>query len=101
MMSTGFQRLEQEDAVDSDMDHLLPSWLCSDGVCSGKMPGCSQADFKIMHFPVLVFHFNREFKFDNITEGKTAIKTALAYAFSTLPEWVEIAIAEVNASLNG
>jgi hypothetical protein len=101
MMSTGFQRLSQNEMVDDDADKLLPDWLCSDGVCSGKMPGCTKKFKKPMHFQKFIFHFNRVFSFDDLDEGYKSIKTPLAYAFSTLPEWVEVFVAELNASLGG
>jgi len=102
VLSTGFQKIGQQDMVDSDLDKLLPSWLCADGVCSGKMPGCTKADFKTMYFPTLVFHFNRDFLYSDLSSSAPVqpkmLKTALAYAFSTLPEVVTLLLEELNGT---
>lgn len=69
---------------------MLPSALCSDGVCSGKLPTCTKANYEKKHFPRLDFNMNRKFLF-NKTRDDT-IETMLAYAFSVLPEAVEVII---------
>lgn len=76
-----------------DMKKLLPSWLCKGGLCSGTLPTCKDADFKKMHFPELTFHFNRPFRFGKHAKGAEAVmRNLLAYAFSVLPEAVDVMI---------
>jgi len=70
---------------------------CQAGLCGGALPGCSEGGDKKMNFPELIFDFNRPYHFANKTEGMSgAMKTALAYAFSTLPEAVDVLISKMN-----
>merc|ERR1719320_1621286 len=76
------------------------SLACQTGLCSGALPGCSEGGTKWLTFPKLVFDFNREFHYRNGSHGKFngLMKQALAYAFSTLPEMVDVAIQQLNES---
>jgi hypothetical protein len=97
-ISTGFQKLAEDDLVNSKADKLLPDNLCNEGVCSGRMPGCTEANFEMMHFPELLFNFNRDFLYEDLGEGTDSLKEVLAYAFSTLPEAVEMTIERLNST---
>eukprot|EP00928_Gymnodinium_smaydae_P038913 TRINITY_DN2671_c1_g2_i1.p1 TRINITY_DN2671_c1_g2~~TRINITY_DN2671_c1_g2_i1.p1 ORF type:complete len:1503 (-),score=358.42 TRINITY_DN2671_c1_g2_i1:177-4601(-) len=97
-MSTEFEPLTKNNLVDKDLADVLPKVLCQDGVCSGQMPGCTKANFKVMHFPELTFNFNRAYKYADLGQGHREIKMAMAYAFSMLPEMVEVALAELNST---
>jgi hypothetical protein len=76
---------------------LLPEELCADGLCSGALPGCSQQNLK-KHFPRLTFDFNRPFHYNKSNEAsmEMALRQVMAYAFSALPEMVNVAIKEAN-----
>mmetsp|Transcript_52995 Transcript_52995/g.113709 ORF Transcript_52995/g.113709 Transcript_52995/m.113709 type:complete len:1344 (-) Transcript_52995:170-4201(-) len=84
----------------ADGEDILPPALCAGGLCSGALPGCTGvgANFKKMHFPKLVFNFNRPFHYRVNRTGKFkgAMKQVLAYAFATLPEMVDVMIKELN-----
>lgn len=97
-ITTGFQRLGEDDIMDSDAANLLPKWLCSDGVCSGRMPGCTEGNFEKLNFPELMFNFNRDYKYSDMGEGTAVLKEILAYAFSTMPEAIELMIERLNSS---
>jgi len=62
------------------------------------LPGCSKGSDKSLYFPVMTFDHNRPFHFRNNSKGKFGglMKQALAYAFSTLPESIDIMIKEWN-----
>jgi len=96
-LTTGFKRVAAI-KPGTDAADLLPSAFCKGGLCSGALPGCTEANFKKMVFKKLVFNHNRAFHYKKKTKGKlqAVIKQAFAYAFSTLPEAVDITIRELN-----
>lgn len=97
VMTTGWRSIAgiKEGRNASD---LLPDILCDGGLCQGALPGCREAQFKQLHFPKLVFNFNRPYHYNKNSTGKFSktIHEVLAYAFSTLPEMVDITIKELN-----
>eukprot|EP00929_Paragymnodinium_shiwhaense_P012625 TRINITY_DN11_c3_g1_i2.p1 TRINITY_DN11_c3_g1~~TRINITY_DN11_c3_g1_i2.p1 ORF type:complete len:1465 (-),score=485.05 TRINITY_DN11_c3_g1_i2:174-4568(-) len=98
MLSSGFQNLGSETLEDADLADMLPKELCSDGICKGTMPGCTKANFKKMYFPELLFNLHKSAKFSDLGAGSDMVKLMMAYAFSTLPEMVEVMIEELNAT---
>mmetsp|Transcript_37399 Transcript_37399/g.98922 ORF Transcript_37399/g.98922 Transcript_37399/m.98922 type:complete len:1281 (+) Transcript_37399:3-3845(+) len=74
------------------------SILCQSGLCQGALPGCQQSGAKVMTFPKLVFDFNRPYHYGNKSSAAFGgmFRTALAYAFSTLPEAVDVLIKEAK-----
>mmetsp|Transcript_132164 Transcript_132164/g.368408 ORF Transcript_132164/g.368408 Transcript_132164/m.368408 type:complete len:579 (+) Transcript_132164:2-1738(+) len=96
-LSTGYRRIAAI-KPGTDARDLLPSAVCTGGLCRGALPGCRESSFKKMHFPVIVFNHSRPFHYTNKTKGKFhgAMKEALAYAFSVLPEVLDVAIRELN-----
>mmetsp|Transcript_122560 Transcript_122560/g.318616 ORF Transcript_122560/g.318616 Transcript_122560/m.318616 type:complete len:1358 (-) Transcript_122560:102-4175(-) len=101
-LTTGFRRIAAmkpgEDATDAfgGKDGIL----CQAGLCQGMLPGCSEGSPKQLKFPKLVFDFNRAYHFRNDSKGNFngLMKQALAYAFSTLPEMVDVVIQTLNES---
>lgn len=98
-LNTGFHKIAAI-KPGTDARDLLPDALCKDGLCEGALPGCREASFEKRHYPFLRFAFNRRFYYSDKTKGKFhgAVKEALAYAFSILPEVLDVAIREFNES---
>lgn len=97
IFSTGFIR----SPISTDSEISLPDFLCMDGVCKGTMPGCTKANpanTAPIKIPFLVMHQSRQFKFSDKGAGAKMFKTMMAYAFSTLPEVVEVVIESLNKS---
>mmetsp|Transcript_92313 Transcript_92313/g.238265 ORF Transcript_92313/g.238265 Transcript_92313/m.238265 type:complete len:1117 (+) Transcript_92313:3-3353(+) len=95
-MLEGFSQGLQE-GVDAAKE--LPPEVCALGLCKGALPGCRSGSANMVHYPDLVFNFNRPFHYSN-DSGKTAFtasaRATLAYAFSFMPEVIELAIKELN-----
>mmetsp|Transcript_92468 Transcript_92468/g.193314 ORF Transcript_92468/g.193314 Transcript_92468/m.193314 type:complete len:1377 (+) Transcript_92468:93-4223(+) len=73
------------------------SLLCQAGLCEGALPGCTKVAEKGIYAPTLLLNFNRKYLFDKDAEGLTKMmRTALAYAFSTMPETVDLIVSELN-----
>jgi len=101
-LTTGFRTIFKETPGEEAADALggPDSILCQAGLCQGELPGCSEGGPNKMNFPKLVFDFNRPYYFSNNSQGafNGMMKQALAYAFSTLPEMVDVIIMQVNKS---
>lgn len=112
-MATDWRRIGgMHNATDKDLEDFLPSALCKGGLCKGALPGCSQAQAKMMTFPKIIINLNRTMTWDKIQAalkskksmlfgfgGSMVLKTmrpALAYAFATLPEMVEMGVKETE-----
>jgi len=76
---------------------------CQMGLCQGFLPGCSKGNDKSLYVPSMTFNFNRPFHFHNGSQGRFSglMQHALAYAFSTLPESIDIMIKEWNSTASG
>jgi len=98
-LTTGFRKIMSTKGS-KDPKELLPASLCQGGLCSGALPGCTE-DFKKVTYPILHFNMSRPYHYNmRKKKGKFhgLFKHALAYAFSTLPEMVDVAVKELNSS---
>eukprot|EP00490_Sorites_sp_Unknown_P005797 CAMPEP_0114695598 /NCGR_PEP_ID=MMETSP0191-20121206/71534_1 /TAXON_ID=126664 /ORGANISM="Sorites sp." /LENGTH=271 /DNA_ID=CAMNT_0001992033 /DNA_START=1 /DNA_END=816 /DNA_ORIENTATION=- len=69
------------------------------GMCDTMLPGCREAQFKSLYFPRLVFNFSRPMYYDNSTnntETTKLMKEAMAWAFSAMPEAIQVALQELQ-----
>lgn len=101
-LTTGFRKIAGI-KPGTDAKDLMPATLCKGGLCQGALPGCTDSEPKKQEFPILRFNLSRPYHYDQRKKkGKFGglMKTALAYAFSTLPEMVEIAIKALNSTHN-
>jgi hypothetical protein len=95
LLSTGLADFGHGPSVEVDLREILPDWLCVRGVCSGTMPGCPVEHSTAL--PTIVYPiFNRNIMFSDLGAGRLMIQTALAYAFSVLPEVVDVVLEEVE-----
>lgn len=94
-LSTGYRKIASI-KPNTDARDLLPDSLCADGLCSGALPGCSAGDKEKKFYPKIVFDYNRPYHFKNMTKGKFhgIMQRAMAYAFSTMPMMINIAMKE-------
>mmetsp|Transcript_73229 Transcript_73229/g.160260 ORF Transcript_73229/g.160260 Transcript_73229/m.160260 type:complete len:1329 (+) Transcript_73229:229-4215(+) len=101
-ISTGFKTVFQEHPGKEADDALGGDngLLCQLGLCQGVLPGCSKGGTKAEHFPSLIFNVNRPMHFQETKRGsfEGMMKEALAYAFSALPEAVDLAVREINTT---
>lgn len=78
---------------------FLPDGACEMGMCDTMLPGCREAQFKSLYFPRLVFNFSRPMYYDNSTNNSQTtklIKEAMAWAFSAMPEAIQVALQELE-----
>ena len=79
---------------------FLPDGACQMGMCDTMLPGCREAQFKSMYFPILILNFSRNMYYENenSTNGTTTkmIKEAMAWAFSAMPEAIQVALQELE-----
>jgi len=99
-ISTGLRKIASTQPG-ADAKDLFPKDLCkaSDGtMCQAVLPGCTAMAAKTLYFPKLILNHNRPFHYNQSSKSKLYIlmKEALAYAFSALPEVVDITIKELN-----
>jgi hypothetical protein len=99
-ISTGFRKIASTQPG-ADAEDVFPKELCksSNGtMCQAVLPGCMAMPANEKFFPNLVLNHNRPFHYNQSSKSKFYIlmKEALAYAFSTLPEVVDILIKELN-----
>lgn len=84
------------DLNDAAGEKSLP---CQIGLCKGQLPGCSEVNDKHIEYnPKMVINFTRQYHYDPNNKGRFhgLMKEALAYAFSTLPEMVDVVVKEVK-----
>jgi hypothetical protein len=72
---------------------LFPQELCADGMCVGELPGCPSNEHDMRAYPRIPFHLSRNFTF--YRESSRSIQHLIAYAFSVLPEVVDVTVASV------
>lgn len=78
---------------------FLPDGACEMGMCDTMLPGCREAQFKSLYFPRLVFNFSRPMYYENSTNNSQTtqmIKEAMAWAFSAMPEAIQVALQELE-----
>ncbi|CAL1154344.1 unnamed protein product [Cladocopium goreaui] len=78
---------------------FLPDGACEMGMCDTMLPGCREAQFKSLYFPRLVFNFSRPMYYENNTNNSQTtqmIKEAMAWAFSAMPEAIQVALQELE-----
>jgi len=72
---------------------------CQIGLCQGQLPGCTEVNNKKIHYrPKVLLNFTRQYFYNPKNKGKFhgLMKEALAYAFSTLPEMVDVVVKEMK-----
>merc|ERR1712226_1486766 len=97
-LTTGYRKVAMV-KPGTDAKDFLPSAMCKGGLCSGAMPGCTKVTGKKLHFPKIIFNFNRPYYYSmRKKKGKFGglMKRVVAYAFSTLPEIVDVMMNELN-----
>eukprot|EP00927_Polykrikos_kofoidii_P003705 TRINITY_DN1149_c0_g1_i1.p1 TRINITY_DN1149_c0_g1~~TRINITY_DN1149_c0_g1_i1.p1 ORF type:complete len:1655 (-),score=281.94 TRINITY_DN1149_c0_g1_i1:364-5328(-) len=94
-LNTAYESIGEESLLDKDAVHILPEFLCANGVCRARLPGCSD-NTQQMYYPTLVFNFNRDFRFKDRKAGANMVQTAMAYAFAVFPEAIELTMHELN-----
>jgi hypothetical protein len=99
-ISTGLRKIASAQPG-ADAQDVFPKELCNEStgtMCQAVLPGCMAVPANSKFFPSLVVNHNRPFHYNQSSKSKFYIlmKEALAYAFSTLPEAVDILIKEVN-----
>lgn len=84
----------------TDAREIFPEILCEGGLCQGALPGCREAQFKLLHFPRIIIDFNRPFAYNKTGQGHftEVLEEAMAVGFSMMPEMVDIGIRELNMS---
>eukprot|EP00933_Yihiella_yeosuensis_P027839 TRINITY_DN2167_c0_g1_i1.p1 TRINITY_DN2167_c0_g1~~TRINITY_DN2167_c0_g1_i1.p1 ORF type:complete len:1398 (+),score=305.30 TRINITY_DN2167_c0_g1_i1:119-4312(+) len=83
---------------------FLPKELCDAGLCDSVMPGCRQAKFKKLHFPILKFRPNRTYFYDDVTKtgeqkgmaNSKFIQEGMAWAFSCMPEALTVVLKQMK-----
>lgn len=105
-------KIETGDDIASDLGGNS-SILCQSGLCSGRLPTCQTAtESPVLLYPTLVFAYSTAILSfpvlgaiselqENVTSAtnddfKKEMKIAMAYAFSTMPELIDIAIKETQ-----
>lgn len=100
-LTTGFHKIAAI-KPGTNVEDLLPAALCKGGLCSGALPGCTNAsNIKVLSYPKLHFNMSRPYYYSmRKKKGKFngLFQKVLAYAFSTLPEVVDVLTKEVNQS---
>merc|ERR1719174_115580 len=72
---------------------LFPEELCADGMCAGELPGCPSNEHDMRAYPRIPFYLDRNFSF--YRKSSKSIQHLIAYAFSVLPEVVDVTVASV------
>jgi len=86
-LTTGFRSIAAFSPGDEDATKIIPKALCAGGICQGQLPGCTASNFNKKHFPLLRLNYTRPAHFPkNPTKAERIMQTAVAYAFSMLPE---------------
>lgn len=80
--------------INESFADLFPDSLCSDGMCSGELPGCPSENHDMRSYPRIVFNTSKNFTF--YRESSLAMKHLIAYAFSVLPEVVDVVVKSIG-----
>jgi len=94
-LSTGWRSLAKKQNG-SSMQDLFGGKMCEAGLCAGALPGCTNATFKKVHVPTINFGFNRVLNFSADPGKQKMLKNALAYAFSMMPEVVDVVLKDLE-----
>lgn len=99
---TKFRKIDAVGYDEGNLTDLFPRLLCDAGVCQAELPGCRKAGQtrRELSFPKILINFNRDIGYDQMHVLGTdslphPMRTAMALAFSTLPEAVEVASKEI------
>jgi len=98
-LTTGFRSIAAFSPGDEDVRKIFPKALCAGGICQGQLPGCTDSNFNKKFFPTVRLNLNRRAHFPkNPTQAESIMQRAIAYAFSMLPEFVEVVLRELNGT---
>eukprot|EP00746_Dinoflagellata_sp_MGD_P107584 gnl/MRDRNA2_/MRDRNA2_45604_c0_seq1.p1 gnl/MRDRNA2_/MRDRNA2_45604_c0~~gnl/MRDRNA2_/MRDRNA2_45604_c0_seq1.p1 ORF type:complete len:1365 (+),score=253.90 gnl/MRDRNA2_/MRDRNA2_45604_c0_seq1:133-4227(+) len=85
--------------INESFADLFPDELCLDGMCSGELPGCPTSKHDMRSYPRLTFNTSSNFSF--YKDSSLSMQHLMAYAFSVLPEVVDVAVKSVGDWENG
>jgi hypothetical protein len=80
--------------VNESFADLFPDELCQDNMCSGELPGCPGESHDMKSYPRL--HYNTSVNFSFYKDSSQSMQHVIAYAFSVLPEVVDVVVKSVG-----